>query len=72
MKKEKYYKFMWIMSVLFVLGFAIRLGIEYYKYDPITTSAPFYACIIIRTLEYLLPSIILFIVGIICKRKFTK
>ena len=72
MKKENYYKFIWVLSALLLLGFAIRLGVDYYKYDPITTSAPFYACIIIRALEYLLPSIILFIVGIICKRKFTK
>lgn len=72
MKKENYYKFMWVMSALLVLGFAIRLGVDYYKYDPITTSAPFYAYIIIRALEFILPSIIVFIVGIFCKRKFTK
>ena len=72
MKKENYYKFMWVMSALLLLGFVVRLGVDYYKYNPVVTSAPFYVCIIIRGLEFILPSIIAFIVGIICKRKFTK
>jgi len=72
MKKENYYKFMWGMSALLVLGFAIRLGADYCKYDPLTTSAPFYACIIVRAFEFMLPSILVFIAGLICKRKYTK
>ena len=72
MKRENYYKFIWIVSALLILGFVIRLAVDYYKYDPITTSAPFYVNIIIRALEFILPSIIIFIVGIFCRRKFTK
>ena len=72
MKKENYYKLIWGISALLVVGFAIRLGADYYKYDPITTSAPFYVNTIIRASEFILPSIIVFIVGIFCRRKFTK
>ena len=72
MKKENYYKFMYGISALLLLGFAIRLGVDYYKYDPLTTSAPFYVNIILRSLEFILPSMIAFAVGIICKKKFAK
>lgn len=69
MKKENYYKFMYILSILLVVGFAIGLLIDYYEYDSITTSAPFYVNIIIRGVEFILPSILVLIVGVICKRK---
>lgn len=72
MKRENYYKFIWIVSALLILGFVISLAVDYCKYDPITTSAPFYVNIIIRALEFILPSIIIYIVGIFCRRKFTK
>ena len=72
MKKENYYKLIWGISALLVVGFAIRLGADYYKYDPITTSAPFYTYIIVRAFEFILPSILTFIAAAICKRKFTK
>ena len=33
MKKENYYKFIWVLSALLLLGFAIRLGVDYYKIE---------------------------------------
>lgn len=71
MKKENYYKLMYVISIILVAGFAIRLGMDYHKYDFITMKAPFYTFIIERTLEFIIPSIIIFIVGVICKKKFT-
>lgn len=72
MKKENYYKFLWGISVLLVLCFVIILGVDYYKYNPIITSAPFYTYIIVRALEFILPGFVIFMIGIVCKRKFTK
>ncbi|MDO5564911.1 MAG: hypothetical protein Q4F88_06765 [Eubacteriales bacterium] len=72
MKKENYYKFMYAIAILLLIGFAIRLGADYFKYDSITSSAPFYVFILERALEFILPSIIIFIVGIVCKKKFAK
>lgn len=48
MKKENYYKIMYAISLLLFLGFILNLVIDYIKYDPIITSAPFYVNIIIR------------------------
>lgn len=72
MKKENYYKIMYAISLLLFLGFILNIVIDYIKYDPIITSAPFYVNIIIRLTEFLLPSIIFIIIGIIYKNKFSK
>ncbi|GGM18306.1 hypothetical protein GCM10011351_00100 [Paraliobacillus quinghaiensis] len=49
-----------VASVLLVLGFVIRLGADYYKYQNTINSTPFYVFIIGRSIVFLLPSIICF------------
>lgn len=63
------YKILYILSIILVICFIIYLIIDYFNYDSIITSAPFYVNIIIRLLEFILPSIILFIIGFILKNK---
>lgn len=72
MKKENIYKFLYTVCIFLILGFAIRLGVDYFKYDNINTSAPFYALIIIRVIEFIIPSVIVFIVGKVMKKKYSK
>lgn len=68
MKKKNWYKFMYIISGLLVAGFIIRLIADYIQYDPIATSFPFYASVLMRSIEFLLPSLIVFITAIIFKK----
>ena len=35
MKKENIYKFLYTISMLLILAFGIRLGVDYFKYDKI-------------------------------------
>ncbi|MFL0245547.1 hypothetical protein [Candidatus Clostridium stratigraminis] len=56
-------KFLNVIAALLVLGFVIRLGADYYKYQNSGNSAPFYVFIIGRGIEFLLPSIICFIIS---------
>ena len=72
MKKENIYKFLYTVSIFLIIVFFIRLGIDYLNYDTYNNSAPFYAYIIERVVEFIVPSIILFIVGIFCKKKYKK
>ena len=72
MKKENIYKFLYAVSILFIIGFFIMLSVDYFKYDNINNSAPFYTFIIIRTVEFIIPSIILFIIGKAMKKKCSK
>ncbi len=72
MKKENVYKFLYAISVFLIVGFAIRLGVDYFKYDTYSNSAPFYVFIIERVVEFIIPSIIVFIVAKIAKKKYEK
>ena len=71
MKKQNYYKLFYLVSHLALIGFFIRIGVDYFKYD-ITSSNPFYIFIIERILEFIVPSIIFFLIGQILKKKNLK
>lgn len=68
MKKEKYYKFLYFIAILLIAGFLIRVGADYLKYNPIENSAPFYAYIILRSVEFILPSCIIITIAQIIKK----
>ena len=70
MKKENIYKFLYVVSIFLIVGFTIRLGVDYFKYDTYNNSAPFYYFILERLIEYVLPSVIIFIVAKITKKKY--
>lgn len=72
MKKENIYKFLYVVSIFLIIGFAIRLGVDYFKYDSYSNSVPFYVFIIERVVEFIIPSIIVFIVAKIAKKKYDK
>lgn len=71
MRKENIYKFFYLLSALLLLGFAIRLGADYMKYD-VSNSAPFYVFVMERTAEFVLPAIIALLAGLITKKKYNK
>ena len=70
MKKSNIYKFLYAISALLVLGFVIHTIVDACRYDSMLTSFPFYAFIIVHAVEYLLPSLIVFIAALIVKKKF--
>lgn len=72
MKKENIYKFLYAVCIFLSVGFVIRLGADYFKYDNINNSTPFYTFIIERVVEFIIPSIIVFIVGKVMKKKYSK
>ncbi len=72
MKKENIYKFLYAVSLFLIIVFLIRVGIDYFNYDAFNNSAPFYAFVLERVVEFVLPSVIVFIVGIFWKRKYQK
>ncbi len=71
MKKENVYKFLYAIAVLMIVGFAIRFGVDCFKYDTVNNSAPLYLFAVERAVEFILPSIILFIVGRVMKKKYS-
>ncbi len=69
MKKQNIYKFLYIISLLLFLSFIIIICIDYYNYNPFETSAPFYAFIVFRIAEFIVPCILILIIGRIIKTK---
>lgn len=72
MKKENIVKFLYFISIILIIGFGIRVGADYLKYNTINHSAPFYAFVIVRMIEFILPSVIVFIIARMIKNKSDK
>lgn len=72
MKKTNIHKFLFWISALLALGFAIHTIVDACRYDSMLTSFPFYAFIIVHAVEYLVPALIVFIAGLICRKKLAK
>ena len=70
MKKANIHKFLYLVSALFVVGFAVHTIVDACRYDSMMTSFPFYTFIIVPAIEYLIPSIIACVVALIVKKKF--
>lgn len=70
MKKENIYKFLYAACIMLIVGFVIRLG-AYYNFN-VTNSAPFYVFVIRRAVEFIIPSMLAFIVGKVMKKKYSK
>ena len=65
MKKEK---FLYGLSIVLLIVFIVFVIIDYSKYND-SYSAPFSAYILVRALEFVLPSIILFVVAKLISKK---
>ena len=63
---------LFFISLMLILGFVVILNLDRITYYPMGNSAPFYVFILVRCLEFLLPSIILIIVGIVLLLKNKK
>ncbi len=59
MRRIDYNKIMYVVSILLIICFAIFVTYDYINYNKITNSAPFYAFVFVRTLQFILPSVIL-------------
>ncbi|MGM9912311.1 hypothetical protein [Floccifex sp.] len=67
MNKEKIVKLLYFVLIVLVIGFGICVLVDYLRYDTILNSAPFYIFIITRFVEFIVPSIIIFIVATLIK-----
>ena len=58
-----------IISALLVITFIVKSIVDYFQYDKIVNSAPFFAQVLVNGLYLIIPAIIVVIVGIIVKKK---
>ena len=69
MKELNGVKICYGLSVLLFIGFIINTIIDYARYNSTLNSAPFYLQIIVNAICFIVPAIILFVVGFIIKKK---
>ncbi len=74
MKKENVYKILYAISAILVIVFIVASGVDVYKYNTggYIGSAPLWLYILLRAIQFVLPSIIVFVIAIICKKHFRK
>lgn len=66
---KKIYKYLYLVSILLICVFIILTIVDYYNYNPIFTSAPFYVNILLRAVEFLLPAFVFICISYIYKKK---
>ena len=69
MKKLNGAKICYGLSVLLFIGFIINTIIDYARYNSTLNSAPFYLQIVVNAICFIVPAIILFVVGFVIKKK---
>lgn len=60
---------LFFISLILVLNFILMIDVDWLRYKNIGNSAPFYTFILVRCLEFLLPSIITNIISIVLLKK---
>ena len=65
--KNRVRKFSLFASIILFVVFLIFIIFDFINYDSFENSAPFYTFLIARTLEFLVPSVVLVIISKIMK-----
>lgn len=65
--KDNIRKFLLLASIILFVVFLIFIVFDFINYNKIENSAPFYTFLIARTLEFLVPSVVLVIISKIIK-----
>ena len=58
-----------VLSVVLVITFIVLNIIDYVNYNPMVTSAPYYVNLLVNALFWLIPAVIVFIIGIIIEKR---
>ncbi len=69
MKKIHGTKICYGLSILLVISFIVQTIIDYSRYNSTLNSAPFYLWIIANAICFIVPAIIVLIVGLVIKKK---
>lgn len=64
MKKETMYKILFSISVLLLAAFVVKTIIDYITYSTTLNSAPFSVFVLVNAIEFILPSVVLAVIGL--------
>ena len=58
-----------IVSAILVVAFVIKSIVDYSHYSNTLNSAPFYVWVMVNALYLIIPAIVVFVVGIVMRKK---
>ena len=68
MKKINGVRVCYTLSVMLFLGFIINTIVDYSRYNSTLNSAPFYLWVLVNILCFIVPAIIVLIIGLVIKK----
>ena len=69
MKKINGVSVCYTLSIILFLGFIINTIVDYRRYNSTLNSAPFYLWVLVNILCFIVPAIIVLIIGLVIKKK---
>ena len=69
MNKNNLYKVMYGIAAALVVIFGVKTGIDFYHYDSLLNSAPFYVFVLANAMEFVLPAALLAVFASIFRKK---
>lgn len=69
MDRKKISRICNVISIALVIAFAVKCAVDYAAYSPVTTSAPFSLWVEVNAFLFLLPAILVFVIGIVLRKK---
>lgn len=68
--KKNIFKFLYGVSMILIVTFVIIVGVDYFNYNTFENSVPFYIFVFVRILEFIVPSVIIFVISKVLKKKY--
>ncbi len=69
MDRKKISRICNVVSIVLVIAFAVKCGVDYAAYSPVSNSAPFSLWVEMNAFLFLLPAIIFFAIGRVMQKK---
>lgn len=63
MKKKDLYKLLYIVSILLFVSYILNIAVDFARYDSYNNAVPFYLFILLRTIEFFIPSILVLVIA---------
>lgn len=67
--KKNLSRIFYFVSTILVAAFVIKSIVDYSHYSNTLNSAPFYVWVMVNALYFIIPAIVVFVVGIVMRKK---
>ena len=69
MNRKKISRICHVVSIVLVIAFVVKCAVDYAAYSPVSNSAPFSLWVEMNAFLFLLPAILVFVIGRVLRKK---